>query len=394
MNVKTTTKEIESTPERKLVKRVLIADKDVKAGEIIYKETPEIATLDPDLLTLGTHCAYCLRVIVPGMSLQSEGDRLSVSYCSRECQTNAHTKYSKLISTLEPPVPEVAPEITPEMLSERKKAQDAFVNFLEKKDAKFQSYTYLTAQFIALYLMDEIRQVIAQGGQSMLPGGKTGEYSLSDHFERLRYLEVSNLDDQYKLINELFGHTMPGLDQFITPDRFCTLMGKMAYNVFGVSYSGGRGDKPESPMRPEDQERTRTPYGTGRQIGSALYLVSSYLTHSCNPNARISFQEGTSKLSLIATGDIKKGEELTVSFVDTTQKEGETVLDARRRRRVELARGWRMSCPCDRCAEEAPAGDAVNGTAPVQDGSKVDESLQRYEDRMAGKLGPADASVD
>jgi hypothetical protein len=35
--------------------------------------------------------------------------------------------------------------------------------------------------------------------------------------------------------------------------------------------------QPVSEERPEDQERTRTPFGTSRQIGSGFYLVSSYV---------------------------------------------------------------------------------------------------------------------
>jgi len=397
MSVKTSTKEIpnpDSTSERKLVRRILVVDKDVKAGEVIYKETPAVATLDPDLMSKGSHCAQCLRVIVPGLSLQPEGDLLSASYCSRECQTTARSKYGKLLFTLEPPVPEVAPEITPSMTSGRKKGQEAFVKFLQSEDAKFQSYTYLTAQFIAIYLMDELVQVTSGEGKSPFSSGSVDDYTLSDHFERLRYLELSKLEDQYKIVNDIFEHAMPGLERFLTLDRFCTLMGKMAYNAFGVTYSGGRDDKPESSLRPEDQEKTRTRYGTRKQIGSAVYLTSSYLTHSCNPNARISFQEGTSKLSLIAVQDINKGEELTVSFVDATQKEDETVEEARRRRRMELARGWRMSCPCDRCAEEAPAESATSGTTTVQDGSKMEEAVQRFEEGMANGGTTAESPLD
>ena len=52
--------------------------------------------------------------------------------------------------------------------------------------------------------------------------------------------------------------------------------------------------------RPEDVEKTRTPYGTQRQIGSALYTLSSYLTHSCDPSARVSFASGTTELHLVA----------------------------------------------------------------------------------------------
>ena len=58
-------------------------------------------------------------------------------------------------------------------------------------------------------------------------------------------------------------------------------------------------------------------------------------------------------MHLIANRDLKKGDELTVAFVDVKQHEDETVEDCRRRRRMELARGWKFACVCERCVREA-----------------------------------------
>lgn len=133
--------------------------------------------------------------------------------------------------------------------------------------------------------------------------------------------------------------------------------------------------------------------------------------HSCAPNARIAFSSSAAPLSLTAARDLKKGDELTVAFVDVAQREGETPVDCRRRRRMELARGWRFACSCARCEEEAPpaapvpsasasAGEPPAATAIPADGeekgkkadkeedvgldlkdeSKVDASLFRYEE--------------
>lgn len=44
-----------------------------------------------------------------------------------------------------------------------------------------------------------------------------------------------------------------------------------------------------------------------------------------------------------------------MSYVRSTPTEGETAQDNRRTRRQELARGWRFSCECSKCAEEAEA---------------------------------------
>jgi mitochondrial import receptor subunit TOM20 len=196
-----------------------------------------LATLDPDLISSGTHCAQCLRVIIPGMSLHPEGDQLSSSFCSRECQTAAYSKYGKLLFSLEPPIPELAPEITADMMRRRKKSQEAFVQFLQQHVVRFQSCTYLTAQFIANYIIDGL---ISKGPFST---ESVNDYALSDHLERIRYLELSNLEEQHKLVYGIFENIMPGLQQFLSLQRFSSLVGKMAYNAFGVCFSGGRNDK-------------------------------------------------------------------------------------------------------------------------------------------------------
>ena len=128
--------------------------------------------------------------------------------------------------------------------------------------------------------------------------------------------------------------------------------------------------------RPENVEKTRTPYGTQRQIGSAIYTVSSYLNHSCQPSARPSFASGTSEMSIVASRDLKKGDELTIAFVDVNQHPNETTLDCRRRRRTELVRGWRFSCGCERCTEESKLEDPSEGQQ--KDQSRVEDVVTKY----------------
>ncbi|KAJ7464960.1 hypothetical protein B0H11DRAFT_2308694 [Mycena galericulata] len=106
--------------------------------------------------------------------------------------------------------------------------------------------------------------------------------------------------------------------------------------------------QPPSTLRPEDSELTRTPYGTARQVGTALYSMSPYLSHSCTPSARPSFSSGTAELHLIANRDLKKGEELSIAYMDVAQRAGESAAACRSRRRKELARGWRFACQCSR----------------------------------------------
>jgi import receptor subunit TOM20 len=141
--------------------------------------------------------------------------------------------------------------------------------------------------------------------------------------------------------------------------------------------------QPEAKCRPENVEKTRTPYGTHRQIGSAIYTVSSYLGHSCQPSSRPSFASGTSEMSIIACRDLKKGDELTIAFVDVNQHANETMLDCRRRRRVELARGWGFACRCERCTEESKSMTLMEDLSEEQqkDLSRVEDVVSKFNGR-------------
>ncbi|KAF5393182.1 hypothetical protein D9757_001192 [Collybiopsis confluens] len=326
-------------------KKILVLTKDVKAGEVIYEEYPIVAVLDTDLQTQGTYCTQCLRTIEPSMSIKSpESPAFEAIYCSVECQKTAKSQYHNLLFTLEPPLPPHIPAepVTPENLEARRKAHTQYADYL-KTTAHGHSAPLLVARFIARQVASEMSKLIpdttqpASSTQKDYTGADGGDYLLADHFERLRYLEVTPPKEELELITAVLETVLPGLNSFVTDERYATLVAKMAYNTFGVYYDGGRDDKPIPSARPEDIERTRIPVGTSRQVGSAVYTVSSYLAHSCDPNARPEFTGGTAQLHLIAARDMKAGEELTVAYVDVTRHEDESVIDCRRRRRTELA---------------------------------------------------------
>ena len=51
-----------------------------------------------------------------------------------------------------------------------------------------------------------------------------------------------------------------------------------------------------------------------------MYFISSYLRHSCRPNSKVCYLSNNNTLSLISTQYIKKGEEITISYIDTHNK--------------------------------------------------------------------------
>lgn len=259
---------------------------------------------------------------------------------------------------------------TPETLEERRKAQAAFVAYLQKEG---KAGPLLVARFVARQIAFETLKLMpgytGKPDEQHFTDSEGEEYMLADHMEKLRYIEADLPTEEAPLLAKVLGSAVADLDKFMTDEHMAQLRGKIAYNAYGVCFGGGRDDKPAPTQRPEDVEKTRTPYGTSRQIGSAFYTLSSYLTHSCRPSARPSFSSGTAQIHIIADQDLKQGDEVTVAFVDVTQHEGESDVECKRRRRIELARGWKFACTCQRCNEEAKTES--NGVATQKDETNV-----------------------
>ncbi|KAG6868758.1 hypothetical protein C0993_011027 [Termitomyces sp. T159_Od127] len=363
-------------------RKVLVVTEDIAVGDVIYKEQPVVTALDPDLQESGNYCAHCLRLIPSGTSVQLSKDvnPIKSTFCSKACLLSNRSQSHNLLFTLEPPLPPVLGQpLDAEAQAARQKAQETYVAFIKKEK---RAVPVLLGRFIARQIAVETTKMsgLTKPASDFTDAEGSG-YLLADHIERLRYLEMKPSEEECQVLVDVLQTALPGLEQFVK-EGHATLLGKITYNAFGVCFGEGRDDKPAPTVRPEDVEKTRTPYGTSRQVGTAFYTLSSYLAHSCTPNARPSFDSGTAELCLVASCDLKKGDELTIAYVDVNKREGETTIECRRRRRIELARGWRFACPCQRCIEEGKElsnEEKLVDATLERDGSKVDAVVSRYE---------------
>ncbi|TDL29532.1 hypothetical protein BD410DRAFT_779958 [Rickenella mellea] len=361
---------------------VLVASKDFKAGEEIYKESPIISALDPSVQSAKTHCSQCMRKVQTDMTISPESDLLDSVYCSKKCQLDAKAQSQNFLFGLEPPVPlDIIPlPITADTQSARKEAQTSFVDYL-KRTSKVGPL--LVARLVATQIGYELAKAVNPQLASSFTGhpgsNSNSPYSINDHLERLRYLQMTVPDAESTLSRNLFKKTLLDFGEEHSTLRHIVIRGKIAYNAIGVCFPGDETTK--ATERPEDVERTRTPYGTSKQVGCGLYFVSSYLGHSCEPSVRPSFSHGTSELRLIANRRIEKGEQLTMSYVDVSQRPGESISAARTRRRYEIARGWRFACECPKCVREAGKKDESLSDLTAS-GSRV-EHVTRHADQTS-----------
>ena len=201
---------------------------------------PIVTALDSDLQGKGTHCSHCLRHIQKGMAIPPGSDPLGSVYCSKDCQVKSKIQSQNLLFGLESPLPaEIAP---PASNADRNKAQVAFVDYLKRVK---KSFPLLVARFIARQVAVETSKMMPHPGllTAELPEVDGGDYTLYDHSERLRYLEMNASEEEMKLLRQVLHTALPGLEQFVTDERHAMLLGKMAYNSYGVCFSGGRDDK-------------------------------------------------------------------------------------------------------------------------------------------------------
>jgi import receptor subunit TOM20 len=140
-------------------------------------------------------------------------------------------------------------------LEARKDAQSGFIDYIKKSG---RAAPLLVAKFIARQVAIETNKML-QSVKSAVPGASSsqdadaakndftdaegGEYLLADHVERLRFLELAADGDGMKHLSQVLETALPGLEQFVTEERHVTLLGKMAYNAYGVYFDGGRDDK-------------------------------------------------------------------------------------------------------------------------------------------------------
>ena len=212
----------------------------------VKQEQPIVAVLDPDLEGKGSHCSQCLRQIDEGTALKPDGDLLASAFCSKECEDKLKAESQLLLFGPEHAIPiELNPNQDPDNTKKREDAQVAFARFIQESG---KTLATLVARFIARQVISETMKLLPPNHPSKPQATAENEwttngYTLFDHMERVRYLELSGKEGEAEQLRSIMKANLPGLEEFVTDERYTVLTGKMAYNAYGISPSGGRDDK-------------------------------------------------------------------------------------------------------------------------------------------------------
>lgn len=77
-------------------------------------------------------------------------------------------------------------------------------------------------------------------------------------------------------------------------------------------------------------------------IGGGLFIEASRINHACNPNTQNSWNERISRETIHAVRDIKKGEEITISYIGHYAPYDE--------RQLILKTKFNFNCACEQCS--------------------------------------------
>ncbi|KAK3813404.1 MAG: MAS20 protein import receptor-domain-containing protein [Benniella sp.] len=336
---------------QKVVRRGLVALKDFAVGEIIYSETPIISSLEPSLGG-NDFCHYCIKQIVDEESKARCDTCTKVIFCSETCKKNATVEFHATLCTKD------SDEANPER---------SLYDYTKETNNK---YPEMIAKFLVTMVFEESLN-------------KNEEFNMFDHIERLRFLDVrpsAAEEKEIQLLKAALGAKIPGIEEFINEERYLTLKGKLLYNAYGLSTSldANRSVEPS----PEQCRSTHD----GPVVGAGFYKVTSYVSHSCDPNAKLAFLDHNNNMSVVATKEIKAGEELHVGFID--QKNGTLSTEQRRQ---ELFQRYRFKCMCPLCeATDKAAEKAAEEATKEAAEETAEEATKEVTNEPIIEVGKAD----
>ena len=201
------------------------------------QEEPIVAALIPQLESRKLHCSHCLRRL-EDQPLEIPEDPLKAAYCSEACRSEAASAhYDLLFGTIRvPSLPnEGRPDLSVQEQAERVEAQQKLVSLYTKGSVS----PLLVARFLGKQVREEFEKLALNDPESKRKARRPEDvdkrdYTLFDHIDRLRYMEVFAEEEEFKTIFQLLKTGMPGLENVISDEKYEALKGKMAYNAIGI----------------------------------------------------------------------------------------------------------------------------------------------------------------
>ncbi|XP_041979998.1 SET and MYND domain-containing protein 5 [Aricia agestis] len=188
--------------------------------------------------------------------------------------------------------------------------------------------------------------------------------TVNEDAELVHKLLGEEFNSQINTLREMTANVINGeyVDEFLTPEGFCSLMALVGTNGQGIGTSPLSlwvNSVTEQTM--SDDERQQLDLfidklyqyieeESGQFLnteGSGLFKLQSACNHSCQPNAESAFPYGNHRIQLRALRSIMPGDEICISYLDEC-----ALQRSRHSRQKELAENYLFICWCDRCISQ------------------------------------------
>mmetsp|Transcript_25258 Transcript_25258/g.47756 ORF Transcript_25258/g.47756 Transcript_25258/m.47756 type:complete len:320 (-) Transcript_25258:200-1159(-) len=283
--------------------RGLFAKHPVLAGAVFQRVDPVVA--HPTLSSMDTVCYHCLQPrLIPGVP-STESSRFRPEFCGPECEEVAMGSYMCVQNQVK-----IAP----------------LLDHCRKDDQKFP---LLIARLVFLIL---------------------SRSSKSDALAPLCFANANPPPEQWLHEHSLLRSALEAAGwqhediAFCTAEWYCHQMAKLHLNAFRVELVRPFSFNSSEMLQAASAAITGDSSGGYGACGTGVYLVPSFLNHSCDPNVGVEFPDNNSTMVLRARRDIQAGEQLHITYIDASA--------TREVRQKELHWGYGFKCDCARCSEE------------------------------------------
>ncbi|KAF7724917.1 hypothetical protein EC973_000576 [Apophysomyces ossiformis] len=271
--------------------QALVADKDIKEGEVIFTEAPVVSALHPAFE--GSFCNFCLAKVNETKVECTECSH--VVFCSDVCKEKGNEQYHKYMCAKD------------KVEDATEKEAISFVEFSRQSNKKYPS-------MIARFLSTMVAEEVAKSQQ----GSTEDTYNSWDHVDRFKYLETApsvESNQEIELLKALLGPKVQGISEFLTNEIYLMLKGKLIYNAYAIKPS-------EDVSAVETTELIRETKDNDKpSIGAGLYKISTYIGQSEDEyNVKCTFRDNH-EMAVIATKDIKEGQELKALYTMPVPKQ-------------------------------------------------------------------------
>lgn len=333
----------------------VFATKDYKFGDLIFSEEPIVSQRCIDEKDISS-CHHCLRTFIPPkkafpFQIQFLTDdyhyveepikcrSCKIEYCSKECEKQAWEKYHQVLCPKKENKMDQLNKLAKEMKRTNPLLISKMLAAITLQVKKYINDPFVHKKAFQLFSRFSQNQEYHEKDEECfaLIKGQILSNSGFDFIQNVISIETYRYFNGLILRNASTITPKSDLQIFIESQKLGTTEISLLYKLFNPN---------ETKMIINIEQLLTCDFMNNLCItGSAPLTIHNSINHSCEPNVTSMSNFNNHKISVIALKDIKKGDELFLSYIDET-------LDVKNRRKW-LEDQYLFKCICEKCQKES-----------------------------------------